>query len=81
MIKTSIEKLANDIGFDIGNSDDIVQADLLNGFGRAFKYYKDKASFERQLLAIADKLDRDSDHLITELAAFIKLKNEEKDGK
>jgi hypothetical protein len=31
MIKTSIEKLANGIGFDIANSDSQVQADLING--------------------------------------------------
>ena len=37
MIKTSIEKIAKDIGFDIGLSDDMVQSDLLNGFCEGLK--------------------------------------------
>lgn len=35
MIKTSIEKLAEEIGFDIGMSDDVSQAKLINGGIRA----------------------------------------------
>ena len=34
MILTSIEKLANSIGFDIGNSNNVVQSDLLNGLAQ-----------------------------------------------
>jgi len=37
MIKTSIEKMAKLIGFDIGCSNNEVQADLLNGFFDAMK--------------------------------------------
>lgn len=42
MVKTSIELIANNIGFDIANSDDRVQADLLNGLGRGFKTYHEQ---------------------------------------
>lgn len=35
-VKTSIELISEQIGFDIAMSDDKVQADLLNGLGRGF---------------------------------------------
>lgn len=35
-VKTSIELISEQIGFDIAMSDDRVQADLLNGLGRGF---------------------------------------------
>lgn len=35
-VKTSIELMSYQIGFDIAMSDDRVQADLLNGLGRGF---------------------------------------------
>lgn len=35
-VKTSIELMSFQIGFDIAMSDDRVQADLLNGLGRGF---------------------------------------------
>jgi hypothetical protein len=35
MIKSSIEKISESIGFDIGMSDDVTQANLINGFCRA----------------------------------------------
>lgn len=35
-VKTAIDLMAEQIGFDIAQSDDRVQADLLNGLGRGF---------------------------------------------
>jgi hypothetical protein len=74
MIKTSIEKLAESIGFDIANSDDQVQADLLNGFARGLKTLNED-SLSMQLCYMSDKFSKDTDKLILGLAEFIKLKN------
>ena len=74
MIKTSIEQLAEPIGFDISNSDDIVQANLFNGLGRGFKLYSDQ-NFHMQLSYLSNRLNNDAEKLILELAEYIKLKN------
>jgi hypothetical protein len=74
MIKTSIENLAEPIGFDIGNSDDIVQSNLFNGIGRAFKSYN-KDALSMQLCYISQKLKPETCEYITGLAEFIKLNN------
>lgn len=74
MIKTSIEQLAEPIGFDIANSDDNVQSNLLNGLGRGFKTYNDQ-TYNMQLAYLSDKLKLEAEKFILELAEFIKLKN------
>lgn len=74
MIKSSIELIAENIGFDISNSDDHTQANLLNGLGRGFKLYRPQ-DFQMQMSYVSDKLNVDAEHLILELAEFIKLKN------
>lgn len=73
MIKSSIEQMAEPIGFDIANSDDIVQSNLLNGLGRGFKLFR-KEDFNMQLSYITNKLTPEVDNFILELAEFIKLK-------
>lgn len=73
MIKTSIEQLAEPIGFDIANSDDNVQSNLLNGLGRGFKTYNDQ-QYNMQLAYIVGKLRPETDKFILELAEFINLK-------
>jgi len=74
MIKTSIEIMAEPIGFDIANSDDIVQSNLLNGFGRGFQTLN-QHQLGLQLSYIVDKLKPKTEEIILELAEFIKLKN------
>lgn len=74
MIKTSIEVLAEPIGFDIANSDDIVQSNLLNGFGRGFQTYNEQ-QLGLQLSYVVNKLKPEAEKIILELAEFIKLKN------
>lgn len=77
MIKSSIEKLSETIGFEIGTSDDETQTKLLNGFCKGLRNsIKEKSSFETQLCYIADKLDKTSEKVLLELVEFIKLKNE-----
>lgn len=73
MIKTSIEKLAKEIGFDIGCSDDVVQADLLNGFCKGIANSMREQNRETQLCYIADKLDNKTSEVLKALVEFIEL--------
>lgn len=77
-VKSSIEKLSNSIGFDIGSSDDIVQADLLNGFCRGISNSMNSHDRGMQICAIVDKLDSTSHSILKEIAEFIKLKENNK---
>ena len=76
MIKSSIEKLASEIGFDIAMSDDKVQSDLLNGFCKGLANSMDSNKLGTQLCYIVDKLDDKSCKTILEIAEFIKLKQQ-----
>lgn len=74
MIKTSIEKLAEEIGFDIANSDDETQAKLLNGFCKGLANSMDKNHLDMQLCYIADKLDKKTSNVLKQLIKFLELK-------
>lgn len=76
MIKSSVEMMANAIGYDIGMSDDHVQADLINGFSKGLCNIKDGSKLEMQCCYIADKLDDKSLEVLTHLVEFIKLNKE-----
>lgn len=73
MIKSSIEKLAESIGFDIGNSDDVVQADLLNGLSKGMVHSMNDRAFDMQMCYIVDKLNANSKKVIKTLNDFIEL--------
>ena len=75
MIKSSVEKLAYEIGFDIANSDDETQSKLLNGFAEGLVNAINGTRLETQLCYIAKGLDPKAEKLLTELVEFIKLKN------
>lgn len=75
MIKSSVEKLAKEIGFDIANSDDVVQGELLNGFFEGLSNSMQPHQLETQLCYITDKLTEKSCKAILALCEFIKLKN------
>ena len=75
MIKTSIELIAEGIGFDISHSDDHTQANLFNGLGKGFKTYKNN-ELGMQLVYISDKLTKDAESFILEFAEMIKCKNQ-----
>lgn len=74
MIKTSIEKLAEDIGFDIANSDDKVQSDLLNGFCRGLANSMQDHHLDLQICYIVDKLNDKSMQVLKKFYSFIELK-------
>mgnify|MGYP003405309419 FL=1 len=74
MIKNSIEKLAAEIGFDIGNSDDITQANLINGLCKGLANSMNERKLEMQLCYVADKLDEKSRKILKGLVEFIELK-------
>lgn len=77
MIKTSVEKLASEIGYDIGISDDIVQSDLLNGFCKGLANSMNERELNMQLCAIVEKLTPKSMHIIKGLSNFVSLKEKE----
>ncbi len=77
MIKSSIEKLADTIGFEIGTSDDVTQALLINGLCKGINNsIHQRSDLDMQLCYIADKLDEKSERVLIGLVEFIKLKNE-----
>lgn len=77
MIKTSIEKLSREIGFDIGNSDDVSQANLLNGLCDALSNsMPNRCDLDTQICYIVDKLSDKSMDVILKLGDFIKSKRD-----
>lgn len=75
MIKTTIEKLAKEIGFDIGCSDDVTQGEMLNAFSEGLKMScRDK--LDDQLCYLSKKLDKNSRFVIEALCEFIKLEED-----
>lgn len=74
MIKSSVEKIAGDIGFDIGHSDDVTQSNLINGFSRALKQMQSDHDLDMQLCYISDKLTKDSVDIIKRLYNFVENK-------
>ena len=77
MIKTSIEKISDQIGFDIGLSDNQTQAKLLNGLCKGLKSSMDHNILGKQLCYIVDDLNNDSMIIIKEICEYIKLKESE----
>ena len=77
MIRSSIEKMASEIGFDIAHSCNETQANLLNGLSRGLCNQLQRMEFEMQLSYIVNKLDANSIKLIKELNEFIKLREGE----
>jgi len=78
MIKSSIEKIANEIGFDIGMSDDITQAKLLNGFFDGIGTIKDTRNMDMQLAYIAEHLTKTTENIIVILSEYIQLNQEQR---
>lgn len=76
MIKTSIEKLSEEIGFDIGNSDDVSQSNLINGLSRGLTNSMGQDALNNQICYIVDKLTPNSCRIIKELYEFVILKEE-----
>lgn len=77
MIKSSIEKLAEGIGYDIGMSGDVEQSNLINGLCEALQNSMDKNALEMQLCYVSKLLSKKSEKTILALAEFIKLKQNE----
>ena len=77
MIKSSIEKIARDIGFDIGNSDDQVQSDLINGLASGLSKIQNSSDYSMQICYIIEKLTKESFEMIKALYGFVELKEQE----
>jgi hypothetical protein len=77
MILSSIEKLSGSIGYDIGQSNNEVQANLLNGFCKALHNSIRDINRDTQLCYIVDDLNNTSHEIIKAIAEFIVLKEKE----
>lgn len=77
MIRTSIEKMADPIGFDIGMSDNITQAALLNGFCRGLgASCSGLGALDTQACYIVDSLDDYTVTVLKRIIEFAKPKSE-----
>ena len=77
MIKSSIEKLAYDIGKDIGHSDNETQAKLLNGLSHGLNSIIEVDKLNMQISYIVDFLDNESKKIIPLLAEYIEHDKQE----
>ena len=74
MIKSSIEKLAEEIGFEIGTSDDVTQSQLLNSFFKGLRNrIRIDSNLDMQICYIVDKLDKNSKNMIKIFNEFIDI--------
>ena len=74
MIKSSIEKLAEEIGFEIGTSDDVTQSQLLNSFFRGLRNrnrIRIDSDLDMQICYIVDRLEKNSKNMIKIFNEFI----------
>ena len=72
MIKSSIEKLADTIGFEIGTSDDVTQAKLINGMCKGLSNsIPQKSDLDMQLCYITDKLDKKTEKVLIRASVMI----------
>lgn len=69
-ITTANERYARDIGFDYGNSNSDVQAELLNGFAGGLNSSVG-GSLGMQLSYVVDRMDPKARKLFLELASHI----------
>ena len=78
MIKSSVERLSDVIGFEIGTSDDVTQIKLINGFCEGLaNSCTSKQDLDTQLCYIAKGLNNKSEAVLSALVEFVKIKNEE----
>ena len=72
MIKSSIEKLAEEIGFEIGTSDDVTQSQLLNSFFKGLRNrIRIDSDLDMQICYIVNKLDENSKNMIKIFNEFV----------
>jgi hypothetical protein len=73
MITTAVQQYAKAIGEEIGNSDDITQADLLNGFFEMFDHsIPDRTINETQIAGVTRRLSPRSKKVLIRFAEFCK---------
>lgn len=75
-VVNSHEKFANEIGRDYGNTDNVVQAALLNGFAHGLQLGLTRLETERQIAYIVDKLDEKAKDMFRAFVGMIDLENE-----
>lgn len=71
-VTTAVDAMAGPIGFDIAQSTDRAQADLLNGLARGLAQMNGRAR-EMQLAYVAPLLTQETRELVHALAGMIEL--------
>jgi len=70
---TAVQRMADAIGFDVGQANSKVQAELLNGLARAMNRGQERINVERQNCYIVEDLTPQAREYITALAAMIEV--------
>jgi len=78
MVLSSVEKLAESIGFDIAHSNDEIQANLINGFCRGLNCAMDDQSKETQICYMVDRLSPETESILRTILAFLDLRSDSK---
>lgn len=73
-IVTANERYARDIGFDYGNSNSDVQAELMNGFAAGLNSTIG-GSLDMQIAYMVDRMDSKTKQLIRKIAEFTEENN------
>lgn len=76
MIKSSIEKIAFSIGYDIAFSDDTVQSDLLNGLASGLTKMNNH-DMDMQICYMTEHLTKEAFTVIKQISGFVDLKEKE----
>lgn len=71
-IISSVEKMAEDIGFDIANSDNITQAKLFNGFSKGWRLLMDNNEIDMQICYMVKELTPEAKNTLIKIAEFCK---------
>ena len=71
-VRSATAQMAKPIGYEIGHTDDVIQADLLNGFfeGLADSMPFESSAFDTQVCCISKKLSEKSKRAIARLHEF-----------
>ena len=71
-VVSSVEKMAEDIGFDIANSDNITQAKLFNGFSKGWRLLMNNNEIDMQICYMVNELEPEAKNILVKIAEFCK---------
>jgi len=75
---TAVQRFADALGFDVGQTNSKVQAELLNGLARGLSRGQQRIDVERQNCYIVEDLTRQAKDYLTELVGMIETVDNER---